>query len=420
MKFFWYSVKGYSLSLAQRVQSEGNKVRWYQEEKNEKTKGVVGQGFVDVVDSPRPDNDEIVVFDFTGAGKEADALRKKGQLVIGGSTFQDALEHSRMYAMQLMKAVGIKVPMTVCFGSIKQGVEFAKVHPKPLVFKPEGDWPAWMTIVGDDNELLAKDLTRVGKQCGDKMKFDLQERVHGLEASIEGWFNGDDWIYHSINSTLEEKRLLTGSLGPNTGCMGNVVFFYRHARPKLAKETLFKLTPYLRKVGYVGPIDVNTKGGYALEFTPRFGYDAIQTMTELLEMELGKALSDCARRQAKSWRVSFDFAIGVTMSIPPFPNDNHEEIAKSYGEVIRMPDKCWQHFHLGDVQMDEEGEVISAGSDGVVGVMTAVAPSVVEARKLAYERVEKVTVPNVQYRLDIGERAVKEVPQLLREVRDGN
>jgi phosphoribosylamine--glycine ligase len=416
VKFFWYSVKGYSLSLAQRLQSEGNRVRWYQEQHNEKTKGTVGEGLVPVVKTFAPEADEVVVFDFTGAGKKADELRRRGNAVLGGSVFADALEKNRMYATQLMKAAGLKVPASIEYGSLKEGIEFVKAHPNPLVFKPEGDFPSWMTMVGDDNESLAKDMERVARMHGDKIKFQLQEKVKGTEVSIEGWFNGDDWIYHSINSTLEEKRLLTGSLGPNTGCMGNVVFFYRHARPSLAKQTLFKLTPFLKRVGYVGPIDVNTKGGYALEFTPRFGYDAVEAMIELLDMEWGKTLADCARGQANQWKVSFDYSVGVTMSVPPFPSHNEDETAKSYGEVVRMPKELWPHFYMGDVMLDEDGDVISAGNDGVVGVMTAVGSTVAAAQKLCYDRVKEVSVPNVQYRLDIGDRALKEIPQLLREV----
>jgi phosphoribosylamine--glycine ligase len=420
VKFFFYSVKGFSLSLAQRVQAEGNEVLFYQQDRNPKSKGRVGKGLVPLADRVRIDRDAVVVFDFTGAGKRADELRKSGYAVVGGGTFNDALEHNRLFATQLMKAAGIKVPLTVGFRSIQEGIDFVEHHPKPLVFKPSGEFPSALTIVADDNAELAKEMERVQRLEGDAIDFELQERVEGIEVSVEGWFNGQEWIHHSINSTLEEKRFLTGSLGPNTGCMGNVVFFYRHARPRIAKETLFRLTPFLRKVGYVGPLDINTKGGYALEFTPRFGYDAIQTMVELQKQDVGKMLSDVARGQVRAWHPSFEFAIGVTMTIPPFPNDNVDELAKSQGTPIRMPDALLKRFHLGDAMLNDEGELVTAGNDGVVGVMTAVSQTVTEARRVVYQRVREVKVPDVQYRLDIGERAVREIPELLRSVGDGD
>jgi phosphoribosylamine--glycine ligase len=418
VKFFWYSVKGFGLSMAQRVQAEGNDVVFYQEVKNEKSKGRVGRGLVPLASSPRPDPDAIVVFDFSGAGKKADAFRKAGNPVFGGSAFADALEENREFACQLMRANGIKTPTSAFFTSMKKGVEFVHAHPKPLVFKPSGkDMSAALTVVGDNNDDLAKDMERIAKIEGDKIPFCLQEKVEGIECSIEGWFNGMDWVYHSINSTLEEKRFMTGSVGPNTGCMGNVVWFYRHARPKLAKDTLYKLTQILRRADYRGPIDVNTKGGYALEFTPRFGYDAIQTAIMLMHDDLGGILSDVARGQARRFNVSFDFATGVTLSLPPFPGSNLDELAEQCGTPVRFPPELYPFFHLGDVMLDDEGQLVTAGNDGVVGVMTATGATSVASTEEAYRRVEQVKVPDLQYRLDIGERARKEIPQLLRKVK---
>lgn len=419
MKFFFYSVKGYCLSLAQRVQAEGNQVVLYQKTRNPKSKGRVGEGLVNLVHDVKIEPDTVVVFDFTGAGKEADRLKKAGYAVFGAGHFNDVLEKNRFYAMQMMKASGIKVPDTVEFHSIDQGIEYVRKHPRPLVFKPSGDHPTQLTIVGDTNDSLIKDMQRVSRFVSQNMNFALQDKVDGIEVSIEGWFNGQDWIYHSINSTLEEKRFLTGNLGPNTGCMGNVVFFYRHARPRLAKDTLLRLTSVLRRADYRGPIDINTKGGYALEFTPRFGYDAIQTAYELFNTELGRTLSDVARGQSRAFKVSFDYAIGVTMTVPPSPGDNLEELGESQGTPIRISDPLLPYFHLGDAMLDRDGTLVTAGNDGVAGVMTAVGPTVKDAKQLVYERVKQVKIPDVQYRLDIGERAIREVPQLLKEVSDG-
>lgn len=414
MKFFFYSVKGFSLSLAQRVRAEGNQVVFFQESKNAKSKGRVGQGIVPLTDKLQLDPDTIVVFDFTGAGKKADAIKERGFPVVGGSVFNDALEKNRFFSTQLMRAADIKTPTTAAFSSIEQGVKFAERHPKPLVFKPSGDQPPVLTIIADDNKELVKELQRVKRVAGD-IPFELQERVEGIEVSIEGWFNGQDWIFHSINSTLEEKRFLTGGLGPNTGCMGNVVFFYRHARPRFAKDTLFRLTSVLRRADYRGPLDINTKGGFALEFTPRFGYDAIQALTQLLDTEVGRVLSDTARGQAKAFKASFDFAIGVTMTIPPFPGGNLKELGESQGMSIRVPDALVPDFHLGDAMIDTHGDLVSAGNDGVAGVLTAVGDTVSAARRKVYANIKELKIPDVQYRLDIGERAVREVPTILRE-----
>src|SRR5581483_10364453 len=62
----------------------------------------------------------------------------------------------------------------------------------------------------------------------------VQRRVKGIEVSTEGWWNGKAWI--NFNHTFEEKRFMAGDLGPNTGCMGNVVV--SRGRNKLTRSKI--------------------------------------------------------------------------------------------------------------------------------------------------------------------------------------
>jgi hypothetical protein len=200
-------------------------------------------------------------------------------------------------------------------------------------------------------------------------------RAAGIDSSsdltIEGWFNGADWIFHSISCSLEETRFLTGNLGPETGSMGHTTFFYRHARPRLARDTIFKLTPFLRRVNHVGPI-----GFRQGRFIPRMHNQVL----DLLETEYGKALADTARGQCKAWKVSFDFCTGVTLTVPPFPY----------------------------------------APGGFLRIVNAVGSTLSESRRNVYELVSKVEATDLQYRLDIGERASYEIPQHLKEVSNGD
>lgn len=394
MTFVWYSVKGYSLALARRVAREGNDVLWYQRDVNRFSPLRLGQGLVKILDHFRVPDGAVVVFDFTDAGQLADDLRRRGVPVIGDSAFADALEHNRLYALRLMRLAGIPVPQTWEFTSAQAGADFARRAARRLVLKVEGEAAPASTIVGEDGEALAARIERLKPR-----RFVLQEYVEGEELSVEAWFDGSRWVPGSVSVTWEEKRLMTGGLGPNTGCMGNVVKFVdRHPLQKL----LFKMQPLLEKAGYVGPLDLNTRGGYGLEFTPRFGYDALVTAVELYEVELGKWLSDLARGQASPLRRRDEWAIGVTMSVPPFPVDDPRLIAKSAGALVEVPDE--EHFAEGDVALDEDGQLVTAGNDGVVGVMTAVAADLATAKRLVYERAKRAKIQDVQYRLDIGDR----------------
>ncbi len=85
-KFLFVSWESLSGDLAWQVRKEGNDVKVYIEDADEKD---VYDGFLDKVDDWKAHKDwaDVVVFDDTGFGKIADAFRKEGKLVVGGSAF---------------------------------------------------------------------------------------------------------------------------------------------------------------------------------------------------------------------------------------------------------------------------------------------------------------------------------------------
>jgi len=104
--------------------------------------------------------------------------------------------------------------------------------------------------------------------------------VEGVEASAEVYINSTG--YYALNFTIETKKFLNNELGPNTGCSGSLCWMARRDNP-LFEKGLKKCVEPLQELGYVGPIDLNTisnsEGTFALEFTPRFGYDATALLT---------------------------------------------------------------------------------------------------------------------------------------------
>lgn len=435
MKFFIYSTYGDTLFLVPILEQEGNDVTFCLADPNPKSKGVMGKGIArklitgigdrrsiqDVASfiKSKVSRDTVIVFDMVSttkikSGPVADQLRNEGYPVVGASGFADAIELNRTYGAQVMRMAGIDIPSTASFVDFKEAIKFARDHPKFLVFKAHGNLGESRTLVADNVDEFVADLELQQRLTKGSIEFELQEKVDGVECSVEGWFNGDDWIFQSFNSTIEEKRFMNGGLGANTGCMGNVVWFWRHARPKIVRETLLKLTSILRKANYRGPLDINTKGGKGLEFTARFGYDAIQTAYHLLGIEMGRLLSDIARGSIRRLSPSFDFAAGVRVSIPPYPIDHKPEDV--YGTMVEVPNEVMPWFHPNDLQVEDERLVVS-GDTGSIGLVTAVSKSLGELDQMVYNRVKKIKAQDIQYRTDIiSFRARKEIPHLLREV----
>ncbi|HEX4351599.1 MAG TPA: hypothetical protein VHZ95_01770, partial [Polyangiales bacterium] len=63
-------------------------------------------------------------------------------------------------------------------------------------------------------------------------------------------------------------------------------------------------------------------------------------------------------------------------------------------------------MHWGEVARDEQGELVTSGIVGYVGVATGVGDSVEHAQAEAYALARQVGVPNVRFRNDIGDRFI--------------
>ena len=54
----------------------------------------------------------------------------------------------------------------------------------------------------------------------------------------------------------------------------------------------------------------------------------------------------------------------------------------------------------------EEGRLVTSGNYGWTMVVTGTGTTIAEAQRAAYERAARVSVPNLRYRLDIGDRLI--------------
>src|SRR5690606_12999889 len=107
-RFLFISKWGEILDIATAVQNEGHDVKLYIDYKPCRE---IGAGFVPKTKNWQKHIDwaDIIVFDYTGFGKEAEELKRKGKLVIGGTEYTDRLESDRNFGQDEMKRLKIKV-----------------------------------------------------------------------------------------------------------------------------------------------------------------------------------------------------------------------------------------------------------------------------------------------------------------------
>lgn len=326
--------------------------------------------------------------------------------VIGASEVTEEWELDRKGGADLARAIGLDLPEVVKFERLSDAVKFLQDEGKEIrwVFKPDNNQDLDLTYVEKYPGELVQKLTHewMERITSDKFPFLLEKYIEGVEISTEGWYNGTSFVH--FNHTIEDKRLMNGNLGPATGSQSNVVWFKKGG---ILISELKKLGPKLNQAGYRGPVDINaivTKDRiYFLEFTARFGYDALYGLLTLCQ-DVNKFFT---KGFLGSWRPGFVASQRVT--IPPYPYANRELLKELAKDVSITPtSKLW----MEDVYFDAEG-CKCTGADGVIGVMTGYGTTLGEAISKMYQNIDKLRISSfLQYRTDGGRRAEKAMAKL--------
>lgn len=415
MKVLLLSAEGDGVPIAHLMSQQGDKVDVFIKEPKAK---IIGDGLIHKVELTNIDPESIgaydlVFADMVGMGATADKLRDSGFSVFGASRLTDKLELDREYGQTMMKASRIKTPPSTTFNSYDEGKKFVRENKdKRFVYKPCGNQAVTHTYVSRGWEDLLRMFDVFSVE--DHPPFILQEAVEGIEISTELWWNGKEVV--NVNHTMEDKRFFPGGLGPQTGCMGNVVWM-GNTSSRLYREGIGRIVKVLSKSSYRGPVDLNTivtsDKLFGLEFTARLGYDAIFAFLEITRPRVAQFFRDVAIGRKPHLKPLSEFALTVRVSVPPYPNKGS---TRRGTPILGINSEVLKHVWLSDV-IFKDGAYQLAGYDGVALVVAARGSSseyglVKEARRRAYRTVQSLYVPDAQYRQDVGYRVETELPQL--------
>jgi phosphoribosylamine-glycine ligase len=420
VKFLLLSQGGDGSGLALRLKEEGHDARiWIREAECDRR----CHGLVDT--ASEYSFGQTIIADCTGAGPLLDTYRDGGVPTVGGSSFCDKLESDRKFSEAIFKQAGIATPKSLRVASWDDAAKAIKKlggDSGRVVLKPEGHSsgviPSYVSYDAEDAlKMLEHFHALIG---GDEVELLIQEFIKGVAISTEGWFNGEEWCAGMFNHTIERKQFLNDDLGPSGGCTGNLVWACSGKDP-LVKELLLPITPLLQEKVYRGAIDVNAvvneEGCYALEFTPRMGYDAFPTLlTALCDFNFGVFLDSLARGYACSETLRSGFAAGVRLTIPPWPSEEFHAKERVPIAGLSPADRRW--FYPEDVQLNESGELESSGGYGILGVVNGHGQSITGAFADAYRILTGLRLPNKQYRTDLAEACLKDFRELARVMGD--
>ena len=409
-RFLFVSIDALISDTAWQVAREGHDVRYFIENAKDKD---IADGFVPKSKDWKKDAEwaDIVVFDdVLGQGEKAEALRKQGKAVVGGTPYSDRLEDDRAFGQEELKKVGIPILPYREFTDFDAAIAYVKENPDEYVIKPSGEAQniKRLLFVGeeDDGKDVLQVLEAYKRTWSDEVKvFQLQHRVKGVEVAVGAFFNGKTYLT-PINVNFEHKKLFPGNLGPSTGEMGTMMYWSEPNR--LFNLTLKKLEPKLGEEGYVGYIDlnciVNRYGIYPLEFTARFGYPTISIQQEGMITPISELLWMMAHGEGPQFKTKKGFQVGVRIVVPPYPFDDDQTFhTYSKGALVMFQKPGREGVHIEDIKLVDEQWVVT-GSSGVALIVCGTGSTVRAAQAQAYSRIRNILIPGMYYRTDIGDR----------------
>lgn len=365
----------------------------------------------------------LIVFETADQGAVQDDLRAQGFQVIGGSALGDRLEGDREYGQSILRQAGLRTASSHTFSSYREALDFLSGRHQRYVLKFNGTHSLrtknYIAQASDSRDLAALLQFHANSEATHELlDFVLMEYIEGIEIGVGGYFNGSVFL-DTACIDFEHKRFFPGELGELTGEMGTVVSYDGSAA--LRDFVLRPLAGVLRDGGYCGYINVNlmanADGLWPLEFTSRFGYPGYAICEQLHRQPWESIFLAMARRSATRFATAPGFAVGVVLTVPPFPyRQGYAELSKGVPIILDhdLAPVDREAIAFAEVEM-RHGAMVTSGTCGYVGVATGCAATVDAARLRALEVASKVYVPNLRYRNDIGARVSDPQLDLLRQ-----
>ncbi|MFZ9253035.1 MAG: phosphoribosylamine--glycine ligase [Hylemonella sp.] len=346
-----------------------------------------------------------------------DEFRAHGLRIFGPTRAAAQLESSKAFSKAFMKRHGIPTADYETFTDATAAHAYIDRMGAPIVVKADGLAAGKGVVVASslaeaheavDFMLLDNKLGVTHNEGGARVV--IEEFLQGEEASFIVLCDGKNVT--ALATSQDHKRLLDADQGPNTGGMGAyspapVVTPEVHARAM--REIILPTIKGMAKDGipytgflYAG-LMIDASGAVkTLEFNCRMGDPETQPIMLRLKSDLLDVMLAATDAHLDQIELEWDrrWALGVVIAAQGYPSNPRK------GDVISgLPADNMEAmvFHAGTAVKD--GQAMTSG--GRVLCVTVLADSVKQAQQRAYEITQKIHFEGMQFRRDIGYRALK-------------
>ena len=346
-----------------------------------------------------------------------DEFRAHGLRIFGPTRAAAQLESSKAFSKAFMQRHQIPTAEFETFSDPVAAHAYVERKGAPIVVKADGLAAGKGVVVAMtlaeaheaiDFMLLDNTLGVTHNEGGARVV--IEEFLQGEEASFIVLCDGKNVT--ALATSQDHKRLLDGDAGPNTGGMGAyspapVVTADVHARAM--REVILPTIRGMEKDGipftgflYAGlMIDAHGKPK-TLEFNCRMGDPETQPIMMRLKSDLFEVMLAATSEGLDKVELEWDrrVALGVVLAAAGYPMNPRKGDA-----ITGLPADSLDAmvFHAGTTEKD--GQILTSG--GRVLCVTVLADSVKQAQQKAYEVTQGVHFDGMQYRRDIGYRAIK-------------
>ena len=343
-------------------------------------------------------------------------FRARGLKIFGPTREAAQLESSKDFAKRFMARHNIPTAAFETFSDSVAAHAFVDKHGAPIVIKADGLAAGKGVVVamtlGEahsaiDSMLPGNKSNMTGDKSGSRIV--IEEFLDGEEASFIVMVDGKNVL--PLASSQDHKRIGDGDTGPNTGGMGAyspapVVTPTIHA--KAMREIILPTvrgmaadgTPYTGFL-YAGLMIGKDGSVKTVEFNCRMGDPEAQPIMMRLKSNFLTLLEHAVVGKLDQIDAEWDrrVALGVVLAAANYPGTPRQ------GDVISgFPDESddVHVFHAGTQEKD--GRILTSG--GRVLCVTSLGDNVKQAQKQAYDAIVGIHFDGMQYRRDIGHRAI--------------